>query len=93
MELANAVREEITNKDIRVSILGHMQRGGSPTYADRTLASRLGLAAVEGLIDGKSNEMVGVINDKIEYTPLKEAITRDKPLNPDLIRAMKILSL
>ena len=93
VELANAVSEEISKKDIRVSILGHMQRGGSPTYADRTLASRLGLAAVEGLIDGKSNEMVGIINDKTAYTPLHDAITKDKPLNPDLIRAMKILSL
>ncbi|MEN8248037.1 MAG: 6-phosphofructokinase [Bacteroidota bacterium] len=93
VELANAVREEITNKDIRVSILGHMQRGGSPTYADRTLASRLGLAAVEGLIDGKTNQMVGVIKDKVVFTPIYDAITKNKPLNPDLIRAMKILSM
>jgi 6-phosphofructokinase 1 len=93
VDLAKEVREVITNKDIRVTILGHIQRGGSPTSTDRTLASRLGLGAVEGLIDGKTNEMVGIINDKIVYTSLHDAITKDKPLNPDLIRAMKILSI
>lgn len=93
VELAKKVSEVITNKDIRVTILGHIQRGGSPTSTDRTLASRLGLGAVEGLIDGKTNQMVGIINDKIVYTSLHDAITKTKPLNPDLIRAMKILSM
>ncbi len=93
VDLAKEVREVIKNKDIRVTILGHIQRGGSPTSTDRTLASRLGLGAVEGLIDGNNNEMVGIINDKIVYTSLHDAITKDKPLNPDLIRAMKILSI
>ena len=93
VELAKKVSETITNKDIRVTILGHIQRGGSPTSTDRTLASRLGLGAVEGLIDGKTNQMVGIINDKIVYTSLHDAITKTKPLNPDLIRAMKILSM
>ena len=93
VELANAVKEVITNKDIRVTILGHIQRGGAPTSTDRTLASRLGLGAVEGLLDGKKNVMVGIVNDDLVYTPLKDAIAKTKPLNPDLIRAMKILSL
>jgi len=93
VELAKEVREVITNKDIRVTILGHIQRGGSPTSTDRTLASRLGLGAVEGLIDGHTNKMVGIVNDKIVYTTLHDAITKNKPLNPDLIRAMKILSM
>lgn len=93
VELAREVSEVITNKDIRVTILGHIQRGGSPTSTDRTLASRLGLGAVEGLIDGHINQMVGIVNDKIIYTSLHDAITKDKPLNPDLIRAMKILSI
>lgn len=93
VELAKAVSETITNKDIRVTILGHIQRGGSPTSTDRTLASRLGLGAVEGLIDGNTNEMVGVICDKIVYTTLHDAISKTKPLNPDLIRSMKILSM
>jgi 6-phosphofructokinase 1 len=93
VELAKAVSEKITNKDIRVTILGHIQRGGSPTSTDRTLASRLGLGAIEALIDGKANEMVGIVDDKITFTPLHDAITKTKPLNPDLIRAMKILSM
>ena len=93
VELAKAVSEKIPNKEIRVTILGHIQRGGSPTSTDRTLASRLGLGAIEGLIDGKTNEMVGVINDKITYTSLHDAISKTKPLNPDLIRAMKLLSI
>ena len=93
VELAKAVSETITNKDIRVTILGHIQRGGSPTSTDRTLASRLGLGAVEGLIDGNTNSMVGVICDKITFTTLHDAISKTKPLNPDLIRAMKILSM
>jgi 6-phosphofructokinase 1 len=93
VELAKEVGEVIKNKDIRVTVLGHIQRGGSPTSTDRTLASRLGLGAVEGLIDGYTNQMVGIMNDKIVYTPLQDAITKTKPLNPDLIRAMKILSI
>ena len=93
VELAKAVSAKITNKDIRVTILGHIQRGGSPTSTDRTLASRLGLGAIEGLIDGKVNEMVGIIADKISYTPLRDAVNKNKPLNPDLIRLMRILSM
>lgn len=93
VELANAVSNTIKNKDIRVTVLGHIQRGGPPSSIDRTLASRLGLGAVEGLIDGHANEMVGVINDKLVFTSLNDAIAKSKPLNPDLMRAMKILSL
>jgi len=93
VELANAVKKTITDKDIRVTILGHIQRGGSPTSTDRTLASRLGLGAVEGLLDGKKDVMVGVVSDKLVYTPLKDAISKTKKLNPDLLRAMKILSI
>ena len=93
VDLANAVKKVITDKDIRVTILGHIQRGGAPTSTDRTLASRLGLGAVEGLLDGKKDVMAGIINDELVFTSLKDAITKTKPLNPDLIRAMKILSI
>ncbi len=93
VELANAVKKTITDKDIRVTILGHIQRGGSPTSTDRTLASRLGLGAIEGLLDGKKDVMAGIVNDKLTYTPLKDAISKTKKLNPDLLRAMKILSI
>ena len=93
VDLANAVKKVITDKDIRVTILGHIQRGGAPTSTDRTLASRLGLGAVEGLLDGKKDVMVGIVNDELIFTSLKDAITKTKALNPDLIRAMKILSI
>lgn len=93
VELANAVKKTITNKDIRVTILGHIQRGGSPTSTDRTLASRLGLGAIEGLLDGKKDVMAGIVNDKLTYTPLQDAISKTKKLNPDLLRVMKILSI
>ena len=91
--LADAVRDIIKEKSIRVAILGHIQRGGAPSGADRTLASRLGLAAVEALMDGRNNEMVGVINDKLTYTLLKDSIHEEKPLNRDLLRMVKILSI
>jgi 6-phosphofructokinase 1 len=79
--------------DIRVTTLGHIQRGGSPTAADRILASRLGLAAVEGLINGKKNVMAGIINDEVVYTPFIDTIKLPKPINNDLLRMVKILSV
>ena len=93
MDLALDVKSVIKDKDIRVTVLGHIQRGGSPTSTDRTLASRLGLGAVEGLLNGHMNEMAGVINDNLVYTPLHDAITKSKPLNPELMRLMKVLSI
>lgn len=93
VELANAVKKTITDQDIRVTILGHIQRGGAPTSTDRTLASRLGLGAVEALLDGKKDVMAGIVNDKLTFTPLEDAISKTKVLNPDLLRVMKILSI
>lgn len=93
VELASAVKQTITDQDIRVTILGHIQRGGAPTSTDRTLASRLGLGAVEALMDSKKDVMAGIVNDKLTLTPLKEAISKTKSLNPDLLRVMKILSI
>ncbi|MTI30557.1 6-phosphofructokinase [Xanthovirga aplysinae] len=93
LEVAAKVREHIVDNDIRVSTLGHIQRGGRPSALDRTLASRLGLGALEGLINGESDVMAGIINDHLVYTPLNEAITKEKPLNPDLIRMVKILNV
>ena len=91
-EIAAKVAKEVPALDIRVSNLGHIQRGGSPTSFDRILASRLGLAAVEGLIDGEKNVMVGIVNDVITYTSLKLAISKSKPLNNDLMRLTEILN-
>ncbi len=92
-EIAERVKAENLDLDIRVSTLGHIQRGGHPSAFDRVLASRLGLAAVEGLLNGEKNVMVGVIDNKITYTNLKLAISKTKPLNQELIRLVNILSL
>lgn len=92
LEIAERVKVHTPKMDIRVTNLGHIQRGGAPTAFDRILASRLGLAAVEGLMNGEKNVMVGVIDNKITYTNLKLAISKSKPLNQELIRLTTILS-
>jgi 6-phosphofructokinase 1 len=71
------VEANLPEYDVRVSVLGHMQRGGSPSCFDRVLASRLGVKAVESLLEGKSNYMVGLRNDTISLTPLEQAIKED----------------
>ncbi len=95
---AAEVAEKIKNRigidiDIRVTTLGHIQRGGIPTAYDRILASRLGLAAVEGLMGGQKGVMAGIINNEIVYTPFKDTIRLPKPINEDLLRMVKILSV
>ncbi len=92
MEVAKVVRERLPQMDTRVSILGHIQRGGAPTCIDRILASRVGFHAVESLIQGRFNVMVGIINDKIAYTPLEIAIREKDKINEDWLRMVKILS-
>lgn len=90
---ADRVKKEFPEFDVRVSILGHLQRGGSPTAGDRILASMLGVGAVQALIDGQRNVMVGVKNDEIVYVPFVNAIKSDKPLKKEYIDAMTVLSL
>lgn len=92
-DIAAQVKEHLDYFDIRVTVLGHLQRGGSPTTLDRVLASRLGVAAVEGLREGKSDVMVGMINNKIQYTPIGEAIKIEKRLDDEEFRIAKILSI
>jgi len=92
-EIAEKVRKELSMFDTRVTIIGHLQRGGSPTFRDRVLASRLGHAAVKGLIEGKGNVMAGIVNDKIKYTPFKQAITKPKLVNEELIQLAQILAI
>lgn len=92
-DIAQQVKQELDYYDIRVSVLGHMQRGGSPTTIDRVLASRLGVAAIEGLRNGESKVMVGMMNNKIRYTPIGEAIKTEKPLDSEEFRIAKILSI
>lgn len=92
-DIARQVKEKLDYFDIKVTVLGHLQRGGSPTTIDRVLASRLGVAAVEGLRDGQSKVMVGLINNDIVYTPIGQAIKTEKPLGKEEFRIAKILSI
>lgn len=92
-QIANKVKEQFDHYDTKVAIIGHLQRGGSPTAMDRVLASRLGYAAVEGLVEGKANVMVGIVNNKIKYTPFGQAIKKEKNPNKDLIKMSEILSM
>lgn len=93
IEIAQKVSDVLPELDIRVSILGHIQRGGSPTSYDRILASRLGMSAVEGLLNGEKNVMVGIINDKVTFTSFKLAISKSKPINQELMKLVEILSI
>ena len=90
---ADRVRKEFPNFDVRVSILGHLQRGGRPTAHDRILASRTGVGAIEAIIQGQRNVMVGVRNNEVVYVPLVEAIRSDKPFDKKLIKVLDELSI
>ena len=92
-EIARQVKEKFDHYDTKVTIIGHLQRGGSPTCSDRVLASRLGYAAVEALVAGHSGVMVGIVDDKIKHTPFTEAIEREKPVSEDLMRLAHVLAL
>jgi 6-phosphofructokinase 1 len=92
-ELKDYVEENLPEYEVRVSVLGHMQRGGSPSCFDRVLASRMGVKAVESLLEGKSNLMVGLKSDKITVTPLSKAIKGQSKINKELIRVSDIMSI
>ena len=91
-ELKDYIEENLPEYDIRVSVLGHMQRGGSPSCFDRVLASRLGVKAVESIIEGKSNFMVGLLNDKVALTPLEQAIKGTSEIDKELLRVSDIMT-
>ncbi|MCL7765236.1 6-phosphofructokinase [Polaribacter sp. Z014] len=91
-ELAKYVEENLPEYDVRVSILGHMQRGGSPSCFDRVLASRLGVKAVELLLDGKTNLMVGLKDNKVISTDIREAISGGHSINYELLRISDIIT-
>ena len=93
MHYAERVKKEYPQYEVRVSILGHLQRGGSPSAYDRILASRLGEGAIEALLDGQRNVLIGIHNDKVVYIPFAEAIKSDKPLDKSLINVLNQLSL
>jgi 6-phosphofructokinase 1 len=91
-ELKDYIEENLPEYDIRVSVLGHMQRGGSPSCFDRVLARRLGVKAVESIIEGKTNFMVGLLNDKVALTPLEQAIKGSSEIDKDLLRVSDIMT-
>ncbi len=92
-KLAELVKKDFPQYDTKVTIIGHLQRGGSPTCRDRVLASMLGAGAVEGLLEGKKGCAVGVINHKLKYTPFKQAIEKHKELSDYLMRLAPILAI
>lgn len=93
MHYAERVKKEYPQYEVRVSILGHLQRGGSPSAFDRILASRLGVGAIQALLEGQRNVLIGIHNDDIVYIPFVEAIKDDKPLDKSLIRVLNELSI
>ena len=88
-----AQNKEYPQYDVRVSILGHLQRGGSPSAYDRILASRLGEAAIEAILEDQRNVMIGIRNNEIVYVPFVEAIKKDKPIDKRLIKVLDELSI
>ena len=92
-QIAAEVNKKLNYYDTKVTILGHIQRGGSPSCLDRVLSSRLGVAAVEGLLEGRRDEMVGIANNKVSHTPFAEAISKGRVLDDDLLRIAHILSI
>ena len=91
-EVAAIIRERLPHLDTRVCILGHIQRGGSPSCLDRVIASRLGYAAVAALLEGKHNTMIGILNNKLHYTPLDKAIKAKQKVSDEWMKIVKILA-
>lgn len=93
MHFAERVKKEYPQYDVRVSILGHLQRGGSPTAHDRIIASRMGAASIDALMEGQRNVMIGINHDEIVYVPFTKAIKNDKPIKPELVNVLRELSI
>lgn len=91
-EVSAYIKQKLPALETRVCILGHIQRGGSPSCMDRVLASRMGYHAVESLLEGRHNVFVGVVNNKMNYTPLNEAVKKKQKINQDWYDIIKILS-
>ena len=91
-EVARHVKERMPQLDTRVCILGHIQRGGSPTCIDRLIASRMGYAAVDALMEGTHNVMIGIVNNKIQYTPLDKAVKAKQKIDAEWFKIVKILA-
>ena len=92
-DVAAIVRKNLTEYEVKVAVIGYMQRGGSPTAMDRVLAARTGHGAVKGLLEGRSNVMCGIHNNKVVYTSLNDAITKQKKIDKDLMEMAEILAI
>ncbi|WP_430613312.1 6-phosphofructokinase [Flavobacterium sp. JP2137] len=92
-ELGDYVEKNLPEYDVRVSVLGHMQRGGAPSCFDRVLASRLGVKAVDSIVEGKSNYMVGLLNDQVALTPLSKAVKGHTGIDQELLRVSDIITI
>ncbi|MDD5995475.1 MAG: 6-phosphofructokinase [Bacteroidales bacterium] len=90
--VAERLKKEHPEYEARITILGHIQRGGTPTAADRILATRLGAAAIDALIDEQRNIMVGVVNDRVVYVPFNKAIKHEKKMDTSLLSVLKVVS-
>ena len=93
MHYAERVKNEYPQYDVRVTILGHLQRGGRPTAHDRIIASRMGVASIEALMEGQRNVIIGIENDQIVYVPFTKAIKNDKPIDRELVNVLRELSI
>ena len=91
-EVSKIIKERLPNADTRVCILGHIQRGGSPSCLDRLIASRMGYHAVESLMQGRHNVMVGILNNKMHYTPLEKAVKAKQRISEEWLKIVKILA-
>jgi 6-phosphofructokinase 1 len=90
--VAEKVKKQCPDFDIRVTTLGHIQRGGKPSCMDRVLASRMGLSAVESLISGQQNVMVGVVNQEVKLLPFEKAVKHHIELNPGLLHLIEVMA-
>jgi len=91
-DVAKVIKERVPTADTRVCVLGHIQRGGAPTCMDRLIASRMGYSAVESLIEGRHNVMIGIVNNKMHYTPLEKAVKAKQRISEDWLKIVKILA-
>lgn len=91
-ELSNYIKDKLPQLEVRACILGHIQRGGSPSCFDRVIASRMGYHAVESLLEGRHNVFVGIVNNKMNYTPLNEAVKKKQRINDEWMKIVKILA-
>src|SRR6201991_3467232 len=91
-EVAKVIKDRLPSADTRVCVLGHIQRGGAPTCMARLIASRMGYSAVECLLEGRHNVMIGIVNNKMNYTPLEKAVKAKQRISEDWLKIVKILA-